>query len=198
MTPSSAIRLARALEPYDPLWLEEPVPPEMPEQMALVARATSIPIATGERLATKYEFARVLECRAAAILQMALGRVGGLLEAKKFADSARGLLRGHRAASLCRPSGVGGEPASRGEHAELPHPGEHRAQRRFRRRDPQAAVGLRRRLSPPPRRAWSRSGARRRGERCVTPTAASGSISRPASSRSPTLPASGRLRSRSE
>ena len=88
MTPSSAIRLARALEQYDPLWLEEPVPAEMPEQMALVARATSIPIATGERLSTKYEFARVLECRAAAILQMALGRVGGLLEAKKIASSA--------------------------------------------------------------------------------------------------------------
>lgn len=88
MTPSAAIRLARALEPFDPLWLEEPTPPEMPEQMALVARATSIPVATGERLATKYEFARVLECRAAAILQMALGRVGGLLEAKKIAASA--------------------------------------------------------------------------------------------------------------
>lgn len=88
MTPSGAIRLARALEQFDPLWLEEPVPPEMPEQMALVARATSIPIATGERLATKYEFARVLECRAAAILQPAVGRVGGLLEAKKIAGSA--------------------------------------------------------------------------------------------------------------
>ena len=35
MTPSSAIRLARRLEPYDPLWLEEPVPPEKPEEMAL-------------------------------------------------------------------------------------------------------------------------------------------------------------------
>ena len=88
MTPASAIRLARALEQFDPLWLEEPTPPEMPEQMALVARATSIPIATGERLATKYEFSRVLECRAAAILQMALGRVGGLLEAKKIAGAA--------------------------------------------------------------------------------------------------------------
>jgi galactonate dehydratase len=60
----------------------------MPEEMALVARATSIPIATGERLTTKYEFARVLECRAASILQMALGRVGGLLEAKKIAGMA--------------------------------------------------------------------------------------------------------------
>ncbi len=87
-TTSGAIRLARRLEPYDPLWLEEPTPPEMPEQMALVARQTTIPIATGERLATKYEFARVLECRAASILQMALGRVGGLLEAKKIAGMA--------------------------------------------------------------------------------------------------------------
>ena len=87
-TPSGAIRLARRLEAYDPLWFEEPVPPEMPEQMALVARATTIPIATGERLTTKYEFARVLELRAASILQMALGRVGGLLEAKKIAGMA--------------------------------------------------------------------------------------------------------------
>ena len=52
-TPAGAIRLAKRLEPYDPLWFEEPVPPEAPEQMAKVARATSIPIATGERLTTK-------------------------------------------------------------------------------------------------------------------------------------------------
>jgi 2-dehydro-3-deoxyphosphogalactonate aldolase len=87
-TASGAIRLARRLEPYDPLWFEEPTPPEMPEEMAVVARQTSIPIATGERLITKYEFARVLELRAASILQMALGRVGGLLEAKKIAGMA--------------------------------------------------------------------------------------------------------------
>jgi galactonate dehydratase len=87
-TPSGAIRLAKRLEPYDPLWFEEPVPPEKPEEMALVARGTSIPIATGERLTTKYEFARVLECRAASILQMALGRVGGIMEAKKIAAIA--------------------------------------------------------------------------------------------------------------
>ena len=87
-TTSGAIRLARCLEPYDPLWFEEPVPPEMPEQMALVARQTSIPIATGERLTTKYEFARVLAAGAAHILQLNLGRVGGLLEAKKVAALA--------------------------------------------------------------------------------------------------------------
>ncbi len=87
-TPSGAIRLARRLEAFDPLWFEEPVPPEMPEQMALVARGTCIPIATGERLTTKYEFARVLAAGAANILQLNLGRVGGMLEAKKVAALA--------------------------------------------------------------------------------------------------------------
>jgi 2-dehydro-3-deoxyphosphogalactonate aldolase len=87
-TTSGAIRLARRLEPWDPLWFEEPCPPESPEEMARVARATSIPIATGERLTTKYEFSRVLELGAASILQMALGRVGGILEAKKIAGMA--------------------------------------------------------------------------------------------------------------
>jgi galactonate dehydratase len=88
MTAAGAIRLAKRLEPYDPLWFEEPVPPDAPEEMAKVARATSLPIATGERLATKYDFGQVLRAGAAAILQMNLGRVGGLLEAKKIAAMA--------------------------------------------------------------------------------------------------------------
>ncbi len=88
MTTSSAIRLAKRLEPFDPLWLEEPVPPENKKEMGRVAHATSIPIASGERLATKYEFAELLDRQAAAILQPALGRVGGILEAKKVAGMA--------------------------------------------------------------------------------------------------------------
>lgn len=87
-TAAGAIRLAKRIEPYDPLWFEEPTPPENPKEMARVASQTSIPIATGERLCTKYEFARVLENQAAAIIQMALGRVGGLLEGKKIAGMA--------------------------------------------------------------------------------------------------------------
>ena len=75
------------------------MPPEMPEEMAQVARATSIPIATGERLTTKYEFARVLETGAASILQMNLGRVGGLLEAKKIAGMAEATTRRSRRTS---------------------------------------------------------------------------------------------------
>jgi galactonate dehydratase len=88
MTTSGAIRLAQRLEKFDPLWFEEPVPPENQEEMSRVARQTSIPIATGERLATKYEFARLLATQAASILQFALGRVGGILEAKKIAGMA--------------------------------------------------------------------------------------------------------------
>ncbi|WP_417691183.1 mandelate racemase/muconate lactonizing enzyme family protein [Roseibium sp.] len=87
-TVSGAKRMARRLEKYDPLWFEEPTTPENPQDMAEIARFTSIPVATGERLCTKHEFARVLEAGGASILQMNLGRVGGLLEAKKIAGMA--------------------------------------------------------------------------------------------------------------
>lgn len=88
MVPSSAIRLAKRLEKYDPLWFEEPVPPGQEEAMARVAAATSIPIASGERLTTKQEFFKLLQAGGASILQMNLGRCGGLLEAKKIASLA--------------------------------------------------------------------------------------------------------------
>jgi 2-dehydro-3-deoxyphosphogalactonate aldolase len=88
MTAAGAIRLARRIEAYEPLWFEEPVPPDAPEEMGKVARACSIPIAAGERLTTKYDFARLLAAGGAAILQPNLGRVGGVLEAKKIAALA--------------------------------------------------------------------------------------------------------------
>ena len=83
-TPAGAIRMAKAIEPYDPLWFEEPVPPDAPEAMGQVAATTSIPIATGERLTTRVEFRAALD-NGAAILQPALGRAGGIWEAKKIA-----------------------------------------------------------------------------------------------------------------
>ncbi len=88
MTTASAVRLAKRLEKYDPLWFEEPVPPGSSDAMAGVAGKTSIPIATGERLTTKYEFYDLLKSGGASILQMNLGRVGGILEAKKIAAIA--------------------------------------------------------------------------------------------------------------
>jgi galactonate dehydratase len=80
-----AIRMGQALEPYSPLWYEEPIPPDNVNAMAEVARAVRIPVATGERLSTKAEFAAVLHARAATIMQPALGRAGGIWEGKKIA-----------------------------------------------------------------------------------------------------------------
>lgn len=87
-TTAGAIRLGKALEPYKPLWYEEPVPPDNIGAMAKVASAVAIPIATGERLTTKAEFAPLLRAGAAEILQPALGRAGGIWEMKKVAAMA--------------------------------------------------------------------------------------------------------------
>ncbi|KEJ96546.1 L-alanine-DL-glutamate epimerase [Pseudosulfitobacter pseudonitzschiae] len=87
-TTAGAIRLGRAIAPYSPLWYEEPVPPDNAAQMAAVASAVGIPVATGERLTTKAEFAPILRSGAASILQPALGRAGGIWEVKKIAAMA--------------------------------------------------------------------------------------------------------------
>ena len=87
-TTYSAIRIAKMLEKYDPLWFEEPVPPENVDEMARVAAHTTIPIATGERRVTKYEFVEVLQKQAAQIIQMDVGHCGGILESKKIAGMA--------------------------------------------------------------------------------------------------------------
>jgi len=86
-TASGAIRLASRLEPHDPLWFEEPVPPDDFAGMARVVAGTSIPIAAGERLTTKTEFARLLDA-GVGIVQPNLGRAGGILEGKKIAALA--------------------------------------------------------------------------------------------------------------
>ncbi len=85
---AGAIRVAKELEPFSPFWLEEPVPPENIDEMARVAAHTSIPIATGERLVTKFEFADLLKKQAAQIIQLDVGQCGGILESKKIASMA--------------------------------------------------------------------------------------------------------------
>jgi 2-dehydro-3-deoxyphosphogalactonate aldolase len=85
---AGAIRAAKVFEEYYPAWFEEPIPPENVEEMARVAAQTSIPIAAGERLATKYEFANLIEKRAAGIIQVDVGQCGGILESKKIAAIA--------------------------------------------------------------------------------------------------------------
>ena len=84
---AGAIRLGQAIAPTRPLWYEEPIPPDTPSELGKVAAAVGVPIATGERLTTVAEFKSALE-NGAEILQPALGRAGGIWEAKKIATLA--------------------------------------------------------------------------------------------------------------
>jgi len=88
LTPPQAIRLAREMERLQPLFIEEPCPPENIDAMAEVARATSVPIATGERLYTKWAFRELLEKRAVSIIQPDLAHCGGIWEGRKIAAMA--------------------------------------------------------------------------------------------------------------
>ena len=87
-TPAAAIEYARALEPYQPYFIEEPVLPENVDGMVEVARSIKTPVATGERLVTRFQFRELCEKRAAAILQPDISHCGGILEAKKIASLA--------------------------------------------------------------------------------------------------------------
>ncbi len=87
-SPAMAIRMCRMLEPYYPMYIEEPVLPENIDALVKVKESTTIPIATGERLFTKWGFREVIEKQAAAILQPDVSHVGGILETKKIAAMA--------------------------------------------------------------------------------------------------------------
>ena len=82
-----AIRMGQAIEPYSPLWYEEPIPPDNIPEFAKVAAALKIPVATGERMTTLAEFSMALR-HGVTILQPALGRSGGIWQAKKIAAVA--------------------------------------------------------------------------------------------------------------
>lgn len=83
-----AIQIAKAIEPFRPLWLEEPVPSDNPETMAFVRRATNVPIACGENIYTRYGFRPFLEKQAASVIQPDFAKGGGLLEGRKIASLA--------------------------------------------------------------------------------------------------------------
>ncbi len=85
---STAIRMANLLAAYRPSWIEEPVPPENLKALAKVAAHTDIPIATGERMHTRFDYRELFESQAADIIQTDITHSGGLLEAKKLAGAA--------------------------------------------------------------------------------------------------------------
>jgi len=89
LSPSNAIRVAHRLAEFRPFFYEEPVPPENIDALAMVTRAISIPVATGERLFTKWGFKDVLEKQAAAVIQPDICHDGGILETRKIAAMAQ-------------------------------------------------------------------------------------------------------------
>jgi galactonate dehydratase len=84
----NAIEFCRILAPFRPYFIEEPVPPDNVDVLAEVRRASPVPIATGERLVTRYQFREVIEKQACHVIQPDLCHCGGLWEAKKIAAMA--------------------------------------------------------------------------------------------------------------
>ena len=98
---SQAIRLAKRLEEFRPAWLEEPVPHHNPLATIEVARATIVPIATGESLSSKQAVADLLRHGAIQIMQIEPVHIGGILASRKIADMVDahyGVLAPHSAA----------------------------------------------------------------------------------------------------
>jgi galactonate dehydratase len=87
-SPHEALRIAKMLEPFEPSWIEEPVPPDNLASLDIVARGTTLPIATGERIHDRTEFRELFELQAAAIIQPDIGHMGGILETRKLAATA--------------------------------------------------------------------------------------------------------------
>lgn len=88
LSAGAALEMIRRLEPFRPVWCEEPVAPECLELLAEVKRGARLPIAAGERLYTLADFGRLAALRAADVVQMDPAHCGGLLTAKKVAALA--------------------------------------------------------------------------------------------------------------
>ncbi len=88
MTPSDAARLARALEPYDLAWIEDPVAPENVEGYERIRDAAFVPLAAGERSATIFGERELIERELVDIIQPDTGRAGGITQMKKIAAMA--------------------------------------------------------------------------------------------------------------
>lgn len=84
----SALKIAKDLEPYDVMWLEDILGEDNMDSYSILCRDTSCPVAVSERLATKFRFREVLERKAADIIILDIAWCGGISEAKKIVDMA--------------------------------------------------------------------------------------------------------------
>ncbi len=85
---TAAIRIAKALEPYQPMWLEDMLLPGNFQQCRQLAEATSLPLTISERMAGRMQFLQLLEARAAKFVMLDVCWCGGLSEARKIATMA--------------------------------------------------------------------------------------------------------------
>ena len=154
LSPALAIQVANALGSYRPLFIEEPCLPENVDSMRQIAQATSIPLATGERLETKWCFREVLEKQGR--FHLAAGRLAcrWYPRVPKDRRHGRGPLCFDRAALLAGAGGTGRLPATGCLHAQLPRPGAGNARR-----------GLSREAVHPRQRAHPRAHGARLGNR---------------------------------
>lgn len=83
-----AKRLISALEPHDPMWIEEPVLPEYLDEMAEIAASTNVPIATGERMWSRWDFRDAFEKNALSVAQPDITHAGGISELKRIGAMA--------------------------------------------------------------------------------------------------------------
>lgn len=88
VSPAMAVRLAEELKPYYPMFIEEPCLPENVDSMVTVARSTTIPIASGERLFGKWQYRELLEKQAVRVVQPDICHCGGIFEGRKIASMA--------------------------------------------------------------------------------------------------------------
>jgi galactonate dehydratase len=105
-TPATAIRIAALLEPFDPEWIEEPVPPEDAEALARVRNATRIPIATGERAHTVGDIRPFVEGGVADVVQIDLTHFGGFVGLKRVAGWAEAHYQVMAPHNVCGPVGT--------------------------------------------------------------------------------------------
>jgi galactonate dehydratase len=88
LSPTDAIRVANRLEEFRPFFYEEPVPPQNMDALKKVSEKTNVPLATGERLLTKFDYAELLPLHAVSLIQPDIMYAGGILETKKIAAMA--------------------------------------------------------------------------------------------------------------
>lgn len=88
LSASDAVALGRALEPYNLLFLEDPVPPEHVEQYSRIRDAVAIPLAAGERMSTIWGMRPLIERELVDVVQPDTGRAGGITQMKKIAAMA--------------------------------------------------------------------------------------------------------------